>query len=152
MQCLPTCLWGFPGKVLIQPWQMLPQAESWKEGIGITLLNHSKDVIFLLWLQHVWSIGKIVIIFFILNVHQTMTSRIKKYNHDSCLISKFVAYRHQNHRIKYNLKWTIKKKIFKSPKEQLSRVSNGRSHGISVWVNVFVTFSFCLCVLISLCL
>lgn len=46
-----------------------------------------------------------------------MTSRIKKCNHDPSLISKFVAYKHQKHRIKYNLKGRIKKKnkkIFES--------------------------------------
>lgn len=43
-----------------------------------------------------------------------MTSRIKKCNHDPSLISKFVAYKHQKHRIKYNLKGRIKKKKKKS--------------------------------------
>lgn len=58
-----------------------------------------------------------------------MTSGIKKKNHDPCLISNFVAYKHQKHRIKYNLKGRIKKKILYmySPKEQFSRSSNGRS-------------------------
>lgn len=30
------------------------------------------------------------------------------------------------------------------PKEQVSRISNGRSYGIKAWINVFVTFPICL--------
>lgn len=85
--------------------------------------------------------------FFILKISQMMTSRIKKYSHDPCLIFKFIASKHQKHRKKYNLKGRIKKILSICPaKEQLSRIPSGKSYGERAWVKVFVTSSFCLSV------